>query len=91
MKALKTRQVLGIAFSFLLLAAATPAYAGQECSCENGQSVHTKSDDPADCDDACADLVGSRGANRRQQSGGDSADRNPTPDPDEVQDPNPLP
>ena len=81
---MKTRQVIGIALAFLLLAAAAPAYAAHlECSCENGEVVETTSDDPADCDDACADLAGSRSADRGQPDGRREPDRNPTAPPDD--------
>jgi hypothetical protein len=82
---MKTRQVLGSALSLLLLAAALPASADLECSCENGEVVETVSDDPADCDDACLDLAGSRSADHGQNDVGETAEdsapaRAPAPD-----------
>ena len=79
---MKTRQVIGIALAFLLLAAAAPANARLKCSCENGGVVETTSDDPADCDDACADLAGSRGT-QRPKPGGGAPDQSSAPAPDE--------
>jgi hypothetical protein len=80
---MKSRLVIGIALAFLLLAAAAPAYADLKCSCENGEEVETTSDDPADCDDACADLAGSRSVDRGHPDGRAEPDRNPTPPPDD--------
>ena len=79
---MKTRQVIGIALAFLLLAVAAPASAQLKCSCENGETVETTGDDPADCDDACADLAGSRSTDRGHPDGREEPDRNPTPPPD---------
>ena len=84
---MKTRQILGIALSILLLAAALPASANLECPCENGDVVETTSDDPADCDDACADLAGSRSVHRPQPGRGGVPNQHPTPPPDD-DDPN---
>ena len=80
---MKTRQVIGIALAFGLLAAAAPAYAHLKCSCENGETVETTSDDPDDCDDACADLAGSRSTDRGHPDGHAEPDTNPTPPPDD--------
>jgi hypothetical protein len=83
---MKKRPVIGIALSFLLLAAA-PAYAGQECTCEDGGTVETTSDDPAGCDAACADHVGSRSVHRPPPGGGGEPDRSSAPAPDDDVDP----
>ena len=88
-----TRHTL-IALSILLLTAALPgsAWATLDCSCENGQTVQSMGDDPADCDDACADLAGSRAVDRGDPNGRDSADQSPTTqDPSDKPGPNRKP
>jgi hypothetical protein len=88
-----TRRTL-IALSILLLAAALPgsARAALDCQCESGQVVQSMSDDPADCDDACADLVGSRAVDRGDPNGRESSDQGPTTrDPDDNPGPNRKP
>ncbi|HEX5064503.1 MAG TPA: hypothetical protein VFY49_00175 [Myxococcota bacterium] len=88
-----TRRTL-IALSILLLAAALPgsARAALDCQCENGEVVQSMGDDPADCDDACADLAGSRAVDRGDPNGRESSDQSPTTrDPDDNPGPNRKP